>query len=316
MKLATTAAHDDMTLRPSRREGARLAAAVAGKLALGLLGVVPLAEVGAEALVRSPNAGRAPPPARDGELRVEVGPPRAVLSIELVDPPAARATVFVLHGIRDSKESMRGWGRMLAARGYRAVLVDLRGHGRSTGDALTYGVHDARDLAGALDALEARRLLVGPVGVMGNSYGAATAVQWAGRDERVRAVVAVAPFASLRAVVAGYLPVRLPAPLVSRAIELAGARAGFDPDEASPEEAAGRARAAVLLVHGLADARIPAWHSERILAAARARRPPHPAAASAHAELVLVEGAGHDSVAGAPAARLAERAAAWFAAHL
>jgi len=117
-------------------------------------------------------------------------------------------------------------------------------------------------------------------------------------------------------VVAGYLPVRLPAPLVSRAIELAGARAGFDPDEASPEEAAGRARAAVLLVHGLADARIPAWHSERILAAARARRPPHPAAASAHAELVLVEGAGHDSVAGAPAARLAERAAAWFAAHL
>jgi alpha-beta hydrolase superfamily lysophospholipase len=139
----------------------------------------------------------------------------------------------------------------------------------------------------------------------GASYGAATAIEWAGRDPRVRAVVAVAPFASLRDVVPGYLPLPLPSIFLNRAIDLAGRRGRFDPDRASPLLANEETSAAVLLVHGSADQKISVEQSHRILAAGRN-----------HTTLVVVEGMGHDDVMSSPGANMSERAPAWFDAHL
>jgi pimeloyl-ACP methyl ester carboxylesterase len=299
-----------MRIRPSRRATISLATQVARGLAGCALGLYQLEDVGAQAIVRAPNAGRPEPPALAGEIRMPVGPRAASIALAILDPPgieptaAPRATVFVLHGIRSRKEPMRPWAAMLTRAGYRAVLVDLRGHGRSTGDALTYGVLDAADLSQILDALSSHAA-PGPVGVMGHSYGAATAIQWAGRDARVAAVVAVAPFANLRDVVPGYTIVPLSPAFLARVVDRAGALGGFDPDAASPLDAIPKTRAPVLLVHGRADGLIPPWHSERIHAAAPDR-----------SELVLVDGAGHDDVTGAPGARLAGRTAAWFKAAL
>jgi pimeloyl-ACP methyl ester carboxylesterase len=264
----------------------------------------PLEHLVASAIVVAPNRGAPAPATIGGELPVSVGPPRATLSLEIIDgkqPP--RGTVFVLHGIRADKRSVRRWGKMLAAAGLRAVLVDLRGHGRSTGDWLSYGIVESRDLMQTLDAVEARGLRVGLVGVMGISYGGAIAIEWAGRDPRVRAVVAIAPFASLRSVVPGYAPVPLPPSFVSGAIDIAGREGGFDPDAASPVLAIARSNAPVLLIHGQDDHRIPAWHSQLILAARRD-----------NTELLLVAGAGHRSIADDPVIR--EHAPVWLAQHL
>jgi pimeloyl-ACP methyl ester carboxylesterase len=223
---------------------------------------------GSWAIVRAPNAGRALPE------------PLATLVLEPAGPP--KATVFVLHGIRDRKESMTGWGGHLTGLGYRAVLVDLVGQGQSRGDFLSYGVFDARELSKLLDKA------VGPIGVMGVSYGAATAIEWAAREPRLKAVVAVAPFQSLRAVVPEYF--RRLWPIVSRlmpgfvvqiAVNRAGKLAGFDPDEASPLEAIDKIRAPVLLIHGTADLNIPYQHSEALHARAPA------------SELQIVPGANH-----------------------
>jgi pimeloyl-ACP methyl ester carboxylesterase len=294
-----------MAVRPVLRETLRaVAGLVRGAVASAVAGR-PMEEIVASAVVRAPNFGRLPPAPAAGEWLVPVGPPSALLSVAIVEPPTACATVFVLHGIRDSKATMGGWAAMLIAQAYRAVLVDSRGHGRSTGRVLTYGVQEALDLMLVLDALVARGSALGPVGVMGHSYGAATALQWAGRDPRVRAVVAVSPFATFRTVVPGYLPWALSPTFAGRVVDAAGALAGFDPDAASPVDAVARTPAALLLVHGRDDARIPTAHSERIAAAA-----------AGPVELVRVDGANHDTVAGAPQTRLAERAAAWFRAHL
>jgi pimeloyl-ACP methyl ester carboxylesterase len=191
---------------------------------------------------------------------------------------------------------------MLADSGFRAVLVDLRGHGRSTGDWLSYGVVESKDLAQALDALGARGLVVGRVGVMGFSYGAAIAIEWAAKDARIAAVVAVAPFASLRAVVPGYAPL-FPASFVESAIDVAGREAGFDPDEASPARAIQWTSAPVLVIHGEDDGSIPPWHSRQICAAG-----------GDHAELLLVPGEGHGSIVDATLVR--ERSSDWFGRHL
>jgi pimeloyl-ACP methyl ester carboxylesterase len=253
----------------------------------------------AHAIVDAPNAGLPVPEPMTGELRVETGPPEASIAYEVDGAQEPRATVLVLHGIRDSRASMVGWASLLGMAGMRAVLVDLRGHGRSTGASLSYGVFDAKDMARVLDDLEARGLKVGHVGALGVSYGAATAIEWAGVDSRVERVVAIAPFASLAEVVPGYAPVPLPDLFVRRAIALAGTMGGYDPALASPRDAITHTSAPVLLFHGQEDDRIPYWHSREIAAAA-----------PEHAEVVLVDNANHDTVQDDPDLR--RRAVAWL----
>jgi dipeptidyl aminopeptidase/acylaminoacyl peptidase len=185
---------------------------------------------------------------------------------------------------------MLGMGRMLAHAGYRVVLIDHRGHGRSSGDWMTYGAVESRDLVQVLDALTAQGLAGEAIGVLGFSYGGAIAIQLAAVDPRVRAVIAVAAFASLEEVVPVYVRRFFPAWIIpdgriADAVEQAGAIAGFDPADASPIDAIARTAAHVLLIHGREDAKIPFSHSERMQAATGER-----------ALLVLVDGEGHDSL--------------------
>ena len=107
---------------------------------------------------------------------------------------AIRGTVFLLHGYGLTKEFMLPWGMVLAQAGYRAVLVDLRGHGHSTGNRIYFGGIERTDLGQCLDALEQRRVCAGPVGVLGISYGAVMALQWAAADPRVQCVTAISPY--------------------------------------------------------------------------------------------------------------------------
>ena len=206
-------------------------------------------------------------------------------------PQPPKGTVFLLHGIGDRKENVpyRLWARILAQAGYRAILVDLRGHGRSTGDFLTYGVTESSDLRQVLDALQDLDLIRGPVGVWGISYGAAVAIQWAAADPRVKAVVAFEPFCTLRDAVHDFAPVVLgpftflAAPAVLSAVtQAAAAQAGFRAEQASPLRAIRETEAPVLLVHGTDDHHLYPQHSVRL----------HEAALD-HSDLYLVKGANH-----------------------
>ena len=92
----------------------------------------------------------------------------------------------------------RGWLLLAAiAIGFALVLL-LVPHGHSTGEWLTYGPREAEDLSQVIDELDRRKLLEGRLGVYGISYGATTAIHLAAIDPRVEAVVAVAPFGSMR----------------------------------------------------------------------------------------------------------------------
>jgi len=272
------------------------------------------------AIVYAPNFGKQPDVSRrvssaqlralgiSQQMEVQVGPPAARLSVWMMEPARqpARGTVLVLHGIRDSKSSMLGMGHLLADGGYRSVLVDLRGHGLSSGDWLTYGVVDSEDLTQVLDAIDAQNFLTEPVGVFGCSYGAATAIQLAARDPRVQSVVAVAPFSTLHVAVHSYarllgLGFFLPRRLIDQAVEEAGQIGHFQPSEASPLRAIQQTNAHILLIHGTADWKIPASSSQQLHAAAL-----H------HSRLILVEKAGHDSVMATVQSKAAAEILAWF----
>ena len=268
----------------------RLGAAIVVVLALGLADVV-FERVGAHAIV-DPRAHAAAADRQAADKLIDVGPPRATLAVVVVEPKRPpRATIFVLHGIGDRKESMRHWGEHLAEAGYRAVLVDSRGHGHSTGQWLTYGVQESRDLSQLIDALH----LDGPIGVMGISYGGATAVEWAAREPRVRAAVAVAPFASLRDIVPIYTPRTIPVIgwlvprwVQMRTVDVAGRMAGFDPDAASPRAAAHATHTPILLIHGKSDVTVPLGQSELI------------AASAPSVTLTVLDAQDHDHISGDP----------------
>src|SRR6185369_13443309 len=112
-------------------------------------------------------------------------------------PPATvpdRGTVFLLHGYSIQKETMAPWAFVLAQAGYRVVLLDLRGHGQSTGKTFSCGKYETSDLVQVLDYFDAKGICCVKVGVLGISFGADLALQWAARDARVAAVVAIAAY--------------------------------------------------------------------------------------------------------------------------
>lgn len=248
----------------------------------------------------------------DDHLWIEAGPPQASLAVSIIEPvkkaQPPRGTVLVVHGIGAKSFWMMGIARQLSQDGYRAVLVDLRGHGGSTGGRLTYGVREAQDLSQVIDELERRQLIAGKLGVYGISYGATTAVHLAGVDPRVAAVVAVAPFSSMRAEVPHYVRTFLPGvghlipeQTFQQAIDDAGHKGKFDPNQADAALAIQQTIAPVLLVHGTADVLVPKAHSLRIHAAARD-----------HSKVLLVPGTGHIGIWFDPTGDVKAHTREWF----
>lgn len=242
--------------------------------------------------------------------RIAVGPPEASLSVYVMDPPSEvspRGTVFLLHGIRASKESLTGMGHWLAGLGFRSVLMDHRGHGRSTGRYLSFGVIEAHDAEQVLRYLDDQGLIVAPIGAMGFSYGAVVAIQFAALCSEVRAVVSVAAFASLRDIYRDRVASRrigrhlVSASRLEGILRRAGEIAGFDPADADAARAARRCSAPVLILHGTEDRSVLPTHAHALAAALGDR-----------GRLVMIPGEGHNSIFADRTGTVRREAAAWF----
>jgi pimeloyl-ACP methyl ester carboxylesterase len=222
----------------------------------------PAAGAGAAAIIhprRKPVASAPSLPHRDLVVRGERGARIRGWLFPARGP--SRGLVVYLHGLADNRGSGVGLAERYVPRGYDVLLYDARAHGASSGNACTWGVLEKRDLSRLLDAVGATR-----VALVGVSMGAGVAIQAAAQDRRVVAVVAAAPFASLAALAREHAPAVAPNGAVRRALALAEAGGAFRIADASPEAAAARVRAPVLLVHGGRDDVVPPHHSREILA--------------------------------------------------
>lgn len=200
-----------------------------------------------------------------------------------------RGTIIVLHGVADGPWWVRDKARAFARHGYRTVLVGLRGYAESTGSCRGFGVFERRDLMQLVDELDRQGLLAGHVGVWGVSYGGAIAIQFAGVDPRVRAVVSVGAFADMITAVPTALRATVPiGPWFSSDETLASVARGaseyghFDICDASAERLIVDASAAILLIHGEWDMIVPFDHATRLCAASPGHACVRPLPATGH----------------------------------
>jgi pimeloyl-ACP methyl ester carboxylesterase len=185
-------------------------------------------------------------------------------------PP--RGTVLLLHGYLQNRNYLAPWAVRLAQAGFRCVLMDLRGHGASTGAHVSFGAFESHDVSRVLDDLATRGWDVARVGVLGVSYGASVALVTAGNDPRIASVVAFEPFASAERAV----PELMRAAFASEARGISDRQfavahvkeariAGFSWSEADIPAALARTRAPVLFFHGEQDTWISPEHSIELM---------------------------------------------------
>jgi uncharacterized protein len=184
--------------------------------------------------------------------------------------------VLLFHGVADNRVGVIGQSEILLLAGYSVVMMDQRAHGESGGAMATYGWLERDDTRAAVDPLVASDHPA-HIFALGESMGAGIALQSAGIDPRIEAVVAEAPFASLREASYDYAGLQ-EYPLLGKTLFAPGAwvmlyrggrLAGFPAAAVSPEQAVAARNFPILLICDEADTTLPWRHAEEIYEAAR-----------------------------------------------
>ncbi|MGE5391023.1 MAG: alpha/beta hydrolase [Deltaproteobacteria bacterium] len=179
-------------------------------------------------------------------------------------------TMIIAHGYRGNRTDapILSLTRDMHLRGYNVLLFDFRGSGESSGDLVTVGQLETRDLLGAIDYVLSQPKIANKIVLLGFSMGATTSLLAGARDPEVDAVIADAPFADMKSYLDDNLSVwtDLPSfPFNEAFFIIVPLLTGLEPDQVSPlKEMSSYNGRPVLLIHGTADSKIPISNSEQL----------------------------------------------------
>ena len=176
--------------------------------------------------------------------------------------------MLLLHGRTGTRYGALRFAPLFWDRGCDLLLFDARHHGESTGEFGTYGFHESDDTLAALDWFTNRTGLArSQVGLMGTSYGAATALLTAAKAPDIAFVAADSPYRDLQTIITEqgvqqygqFVKLFIPG-----AFWVAGLRADFDPYAVSPMQVAAQMQTPVFLLHSQQDSYTLPDHSQDI----------------------------------------------------
>lgn len=186
------------------------------------------------------------------------------------NPQDGNCGAILLHGITDNRYGMLKYAPLFWPRGCDVLIYDHRYHGASTGDYGTYGYYEKQDALDVMDWFSQRTGLPDSrIALMGESYGAATALQAAALRPDLAFVASDSSYRDLKTIVAeqgveqygGWIKA-----LVPGALAISGLRAHFAPSEVSPMEDAPKIDEPIFLSHSATDEFTLAHHSQDISA--------------------------------------------------
>lgn len=190
-------------------------------------------------------------------------------------PGTNGATVMLQHGYKMNRAEMLPQARILNEHGFNLLLIELRNHGYSAGDRITFGYEEMNDIKAGLDYLRRRKDIdYEKIMMLGNSMGAVITLLAAATFPEIKAVVADCPFADLpRQVARGvkkFAPTpALATPLVSLIQRFAERIAGFKAEDISPQMIIAEiAPRPVLIIQGGTDDVVGTHNGEVLMAAA------------------------------------------------
>lgn len=110
-------------------------------------------------------------------------------------PSTNGAAVIVQHGYGGHRGSVMHIAAMLQKHGFGTLVMDLRAHGESSGELVTFGRDESKDMQIVFDYLKNRADVDGDkIGIYGWSLGGATVLLHGDMNKEVKAVVADSPF--------------------------------------------------------------------------------------------------------------------------
>lgn len=214
----------------------------------------------------------------------------------------SRKAVILVHGVTRSRISSMKYVELFRKRGFHVLAYDHRRHGKSGGDSTTYGYYEKADLKACVDWLENR---LGPgavIGTHGESMGAATALQHAAMDSRLRFCIADCPYSHITGQLVYRLKVEYPLlpvyptiPLVALVCRL---RTGAVLGEAESLRRLPGADTPVLFIHGQEDSYIEKRMTEDMYRQKQGMKRLYLAPGADHAEAYMKNPGEYDRIVG------------------
>ncbi len=210
-------------------------------------------------------------------------------------------TVIAAHGVTSSLFGSLKYAELFLKRGYNVLVYDHRRHGKSGGNTTTYGWYEKHDLKACVDWVEARFGTQAEIGIVGESMGAATALQHAAIDQRAAFYVLDCPYSDFPEQLKFRLKeeFHLPAfPLLDFTSFLSWLRSGVLFHKVSPIRDLAKSTAPMLFVHGDCDRYIPKEMTIALFEAKKGLKKLYLAPNADHAESLMKNPEAYDKILG------------------
>jgi alpha-beta hydrolase superfamily lysophospholipase len=192
-----------------------------------------------------------------------------------IPAPGTTQAIIIGHGIGGCRgkeftvPSFELVGR-LVRNGFTVLMLDLRGHGESDAARMTYGIHERRDILGAVDWLLARGYAPGSIGVLGASMSGVAGIGAMCAEPAIGALIVDSSCADFMAMMRRHFTAysKLPQFFLPGAIFMSRFLIGVRLDHLCPvQEIRAISDRPVLIIHARVDKVVPLTHAQALASA-------------------------------------------------
>ena len=184
-------------------------------------------------------------------------------------PSKKMPVLLYLHGNSSSRIEGINIAPILLKKNINLFTFDFAGCGQSEGEYISLGYHESHDVKIIIDFIE-KIPGTGKIGLWGRSMGAATAMIYAHRDKRIKAICMDSPFADFLKLAKELTlkQISLPGFLISIALSIVRKtvlnKNGLDIDKLKPIDQAKKTFQPAMFIHAINDELINIEHSNEL----------------------------------------------------